>query len=368
MESSVKAFAQQRGITITTDQLNTRTDLLNLPNGTLNLETGELFPNNPNDLITQTFGAELDEDAQCPQFEQFMQDAVPDPAVRGYVQRALGYSLLGRPVERAMFMLHGPSGTGKSVMTSVMTQMFGDYGATAPASTFRQKQQEASLDLHMLRSKRFVATSEMPEGVMLDEELVKRVTGGDMVTTRGLYERYQDWRPRCVVWIATNFLPKVNSDDNAIWRRAKTIKMPTEFGADGREEILGYADVLIEERNGILNWLLAGLADYHQRGLDEPSVVTQEILAYRTESDTVASFIRDRVDEGALVPDTEEFIKSSLFFGMYQKYCQEGGGRGLSQRRFAHRLRALGYEPIKVGGVAGWKGLIHNPSEGFGLF
>lgn len=368
MEAAIKVFAQQPGITVTANELNQRTELLNLPNGTLNLATGELLPNNPADLITQTFGAELDPDAQCPMFEQFMVDAIPDPAVRAYVQRALGYSLLGRATERAMFMLHGPSGTGKSVMTSVMTRIFGDYGATAPASTFRLKQQEASLDLHMLRNKRFVATSEMPEGASLDEELIKRVTGGDMVTSRGLWERYQDWRPRCVVWIATNFLPKVNSDDNAIWRRAKTIKMPTEFGADGREEIQGYADILIEERNGILNWLLDGLADYQQRGLDEPSVVTQEILAYRTESDTVASFIRDRIDEGALVPSPDETIKSSVFFGMYQRYCQESGGRGLSQRRFAHRLRALGYEPTKIGGIAMWRGLVHNASEGFGLF
>jgi putative DNA primase/helicase len=362
--AAIARFSSQPGISILPEDFDRDPELLNLPNGTLNLHTHEILPHDQNDLITMTFGAELDKDAECPMFEQFMADSIPDVSVREYVQRALGYSMLGKPSERTMFLLHGPSGTGKSVLTSVMTSVFGGYGTTAPATTFRLKNNDTSIDLHKLRGKRFVATSEMPEGAQLDEELVKRITGGDVMTSRGLYENYQDWKARCVVWIATNFLPKVNSDDDAIWRRAKTVRMDTEYGSDGRPEFKGYADVLLLERNGILNWLLVGLAAYQQRGLDEPSAVTQDIQDYRVEADTVASFVRDLADDGILVHEDEAEIRFSALYNLYEKYGADNNFRPLGSRRFAHRLKALGYSNQKLGGQSIWRGLRQNLEHG----
>lgn len=364
LKAAVTRFSICPGVQVGNGDFDKEARLLNLPNGTLDLESGELLAHAPEDFLTKIFGAELDKDATCPRFEQFMEDAVPDASVREYVQRALGYTLLGDPAERAMFMLHGPSGTGKSVLTSLMTMVFGDYGGTAPASTFRIKKQGDTLDLHKLRGKRFVATSEMPEGQLLDEDLVKRVTGGDMVTSRAHYEQFSEWRPQCVIWIATNFLPKVNSDDNAIWRRAKTIHMATEFGSDGREEIRNYARILYEEASGILNWLLQGLQAYKLRGLDEPSAVTLDIEAYRVDVDIVASFIRDKLEEGVLVKETEAEIKSSILNAMFEAHCQENRQSPMGRRRFANRMKAMGYVPVKVGGSSIWKGLRNDPDHG----
>jgi putative DNA primase/helicase len=359
--AAIARFSAQPGIAITPGLFDGNLDLLNLPNGTLNLVTGELQPHNPDDLITLTFGAEYDPEATCPKFRRFMTDILPSPRIQAYVQRALGYTLLGTPTERAMFLLHGPSGTGKSVLTSVMTRIFGGYGITAPATTFRLKKNDTSVDVHRLRGRRFVTTSEMPEGVLLDEELVKRITGGDVITSRSLYEEYQDWKAQCVVWIATNFLPRVNSDDNAIWRRAKSIPMQTEFGQGGLEEILGYAEHLVVERSGILNWLLEGLTGYREQGLNQPPEITADIDSYRTDVDAVASFIRDRLDDGLLVRRDGYKIRSSVLNGLYTQYCDENRLPALGARRFANRLRALGFIPDKIGGVAMWSGLEHIP-------
>ncbi len=364
IQAAIHCFGAQPGISLTTDAFNNDPSLLNLPNGTLDLESMELLPHDPENLLTLTMGAELDKDAECPLFEQFMVDAFPDISVREYVQRALGYSMLGNPKERVMFMLHGPSGTGKSVLTRVMTKVFGGYGATAPASTFRIKKQSETIDLHKLRGARFVATSELPDGQQLDEDLVKRLTGGDSVTSRGHYEPFSEWRPRCVVWIATNFLPRVTADDNAIWRRAKTILMGTEFGSDGKKEILGYADVLAQEHDGILNWLLAGLHAYQLRGLEEPDAITRDVETYRMDVDQVACFVHDRTDEGLLVKDPAGEIRSQVLRTLFDQYCTEQRQSPLGGRRFANRLRALGYEPVKIGGVAHWRGLRHNLEHG----
>jgi putative DNA primase/helicase len=365
LQAAITRYQCQPGIPVTPDAFDQNQDLLNLGNGTLNLLTSELRPHSPDNMLTLTFGAELDPGASCPLFKQFMADILPSPEVRAYVQRALGYTMLGRPTERVMFLLHGPSGTGKSVLTSVMTQMFGGYGTTAPATTFRIKKNETSIDVHRLRGRRFVATSEMPEGALLDEELIKRLTGGDHISSRSLYEDYQVWTPKCVIWIATNFLPRVNGDDNAIWRRAKSIPMRTEFGTDTNPEILGYASVLMQERNGILNWLLAGLASYQEYGLDQPQEITDDIESYRVDVDSVASFLRDKTDDGVLALQSGATVRSSVLNTLYSDYCAENRVQPMGVRRFAKRLRSLGtgLEPTKVGGQSVWTGLRYIPEN-----
>lgn len=367
IEAAMNMFASEPGISITTDAFDRDPDLLNLTNGTLDLVSGELLEHDPKNMLTLTMGASLDKDAEAPLFHQFMEQAFPDDSIRAYVKRAMGYTLLGRPSERTLFLLHGPSGTGKSVFTSVMTEVFGGYGATAPASTFRMKKQSETLDLHKLKGARFVATSEMPEGQQLDEDLVKRISGGDKVTSRGHYEAFTEWKPSCVIWIATNFLPKVNSDDGAIWRRAKTVPMMTEFGTEksGIEEVGNFASMLIQEADGILNWLLEGLHEYRMLGgLNEPAAITAGIEAYRIDVNVTASFIRDKVEEGVLVKDEHAETRSSQLRAIFDQYCSENHIPVLGARRFQNQLKTLGFEPSKIGGQAWWRGLRINLEYG----
>lgn len=353
-------FKAQPGISVEGSAFDMDLDLVNMQNGVLRLSTREVVAHDPKYMMTLTMGASYEPEATCPRFLQFMEEVLPDPDVRTYVQRALGYSLMGKPNERAMFMLHGPSGTGKSVLTGVMTGLFGGYGTTAPASTFRLKKNETTVDVHQLKGKRFVATSELPAGTQLDEELVKRITGGDIVVSRSLYESFSHWKARCVIWIGTNFLPKLSSDDNAIWRRVRTVAMKTEFGPHANTEIKGLAEMLLQERDGILNWLLDGLDSYKSsKGLAEPVAVTNDINGYRTDMDSVASWFRDATVEGDIIIDPEGRIHTQFLYQMYTAHCSETGFNPLGRIRFVKRLSGMApnMKSEKIGGQMTWFGL-----------
>lgn len=363
VSSVLNRFRAQDGIAVGPESFDSNLDLLNLQNCTFNLATNEVTAHDPANMITMTFDANYNPEAQCPRWLQFVEEVFPDENIRKYVQRALGYSLTGRPTKRVMFLLHGPSGTGKSVLTSVVTQLFGDYGATAPATTFRLKKNETTVDVHQLRGKRFVSTSEMPEGAQLDEELVKRMTGGDAIRSRALYESFHEWRARCVIWIATNFLPRLSSDDNAIWRRAKAVPMRTEFGPhSNKQEIEGLADQLLQERDGIFNWLLDGLAEYREVGLAEPAVITAGIRAYRVDTDSVASWLQEEIDTGAIAINYDGRVASQLLYQRYVSHCQTEGTQPLGHLRFSKRLSTVDFklESKKIGGARVWCGLQFN--------
>ena len=349
-----------RGVTKRAGEFNPDRHLLNVRNGVLDLKTGQLAPHDPSYLMTRMFGASFRENALCPRFEKFMEDVLPDPVMRDYVKRALGYTLLGDADRRAMFLIYGPSGTGKSTLMEIMRALFGDYGVTAPSGTFRSRR-EATLtnDLHGLRGKRFVTTSETAESATFDEDLLKRLTGRDRVQSRELYQANQEWTPECSLWLATNHPPRFNSDDDAIWRRAKLIPFTTQF--TGTAEIPDMARSIIDggEADGILNWLLEGLQDFLANGLGEPEAVQEAAEEQRHQSDSVMRFLDDKLADGILVESPDETIRSSELFMMYQEYARTFSEKPLGVRRFVNRLTSLSNLDLYKahGGHNTWRGI-----------
>lgn len=364
IEAAVKTLRSWPGFTVTVSELNDDRRLINVANGILDLglsaET-RLRPHDPSLRMTRVMGAAYDPSATCPNFDGFMERVLPDPAMRGYVQRALGYSMLGDADQRSLFLVCGPSGTGKSTLMATMELVFGDYGLPAPSGTLRAAGKEGSSpsnDLHMLRGKRFVSTSETNEHTAYNEDLIKRLTGRDRIQSRSLYQNFQDWSPVCAIWLATNHPPRFSSDDDAIWRRAKVIPFNTVLLGDG--EVPDYAhNVLAAERDGILNWLLAGLQDYLAHGLGEPDEVREMAREVRLQSDSVARFLDDQITDGVLIRDEGQRIRSTELYSMYQEWSRRLGERTLGSRRFTHRIMSS-YPDLSNARLQGnyfWRGL-----------
>jgi putative DNA primase/helicase len=208
-----------------------------------------------------------------------------------------------------------------------------------------------------------VTTSETAEGANFDEDLLKRLTGRDSVTSRELYQANQEWIPECTLWLATNHPPKFNSDDDAIWRRAKLIPFTTQFTGAGEIHDMSRR-MLVPEANGILNWLLAGLRAFLAHGLGEPAAVVQAAKDLRSESDSVVRFLDDYVIDGTLALGEGYVIKSKELYLMYQAWCHIAGERPLRTRRFAHRLESADRGLSCVRGEAGTD--FHGVGRGYG--
>lgn len=342
--SAINLLKAMQGATISASEMDTQLNLINLPTGTFNIETQQQESHNREHLMTRLMQANYNPEATCPKFEAFMEQVLPDEQVRRYVQRAVGYSLLGRADRRAFFLIYGPSGTGKSQFLSTMEYVFGDYGATAAEGTFRTKDSGGgpNNDLHGLRGKRFVSTSETAENASFNENLLKRLTGRDQVVSRDLYQSNITWTPECALWLATNHPPRFNSDDDAIWKRAKLVPFLTKFGTDV-PEIPDYARTyLYAEADGILNWILAGMYDFLANGLGEPEAVATAATDHRAQSDSVVRFLEDQISEGTLVESPTGTIRTKELFAMYDAWSRTSGERGLGSRRFINRLESTG--------------------------
>lgn len=381
IESVLKIASRDPRIACKASDFDKDPNLMTLSNGTLNLATGKLGPHDPRHMLTRLVNAPFVPDAKTGRWTEFMEQVMPDPEVRQYLQRVCGYMLTGTLNERIMILVHGESGTGKTQFLEAIKGVLGDFAGVAPASAFQPRvagYKGPSEDLHKLKGKRFVIQSELDAGSKLNESLVKSIIGGDTQTTRPLYGDPVDWNPEYTVFLATNYLPRISSSDNAIWNRVKPVKFEQVF-IDGSGQALDPDSRNIgrkmaqEEPEVILNWLLEGLAAYREHGLEEPEKVKAWLNEYREEVDTTRQFINEAPEEGRILVEPGQKVASRELYKAYVAWCQDNSIMPLGSKTFSERMASNGFERkhVKTGsqwegiGLVGWIKDAQTPAAGF---
>lgn len=369
----METFGRQKGISVAPEAFDARQDLLVLDNGTFDLSSMLLREHDPKDMITKRISVSYDRDATCPRWDKYLTEALPDLEQRKYIQRAVGMTILAKMDDAAFFVLHGLTGCGKSQFVNVMRAVLGEYAAEAAPSTFQASRfgnagNGPTDDIHSLRGVRFASVSETEEGEVLKEALLKRVTGGDELTSRTLHQRNTTWKPQFTVWMMTNHKPKLSSTDGAIWRRVKPIHFPMNFSESTSRELGLSKKIVSTELSGVFNWVLEGVREYLRIGLAEPAETTAAIADYRAEVDPVQTFLTEGVDEGRITLDPESKIKPGDLRKAYLDWCVNNGVRHpVGERKFSQRLEELGFESTRGnGGVRLRVGIRVNDAFGSG--
>jgi len=356
-EARIKAMVSlaesEPGVSVRPDDLDRDPWLMTVGNGTLNLQTGELQTHDRTDLITKLAPVRYDESATCPTWLAFLDRVLAGKSdLIDFVQRAIGYSLTGRTVERVAFILHGVGRNGKSTLLETVSDAVGDYGIRTPTETLLARR-EAGIgnDVAQLKGMRYVFASEADEGRRLDEAKVKDLTGGDTVSARFLYSEAFTFRPEFKLWLGTNHKPVVRGTDEAIWDRLKLI--PFEVRIPEHEQDKTLRDKLKAESPGLLAWAVQGCLSWQRDGLGAPRAVEAATAAYRTEQDVFGAFLDD-----ACLLKPELTVTAKDLYSAYQRWCEESGEKPMSQKAIGQRLTERGLEQIRLtGGTRAWRGV-----------
>ena len=323
--------------------LDTNPWLLNCPNGTLNLRTGELGRHDPTNRISKLCPTSFDTNARCEHWERFLQGVFHTQTLIDFVQRVLGYSLTGDVREQTLFIFWGAGSNGKSTLLNACMDTLGpDYSLQAASGLLIAKNIESHpTDLADLFGRRFVVSAETEDSKRLSEALVKQLTGGDRVRARRMRENFWEFQATHKVVLCTNHRPEVRGTDHGIWRRLALIPFNVRFwnpdkaetGPDELRQDKSLPDKLRNESEGILAWAVRGCLDWQRNGLQVPDEVRAATDEYRTDQDTIAAFL----DECCLV-GTQYVVKASLVYEKYREWCERSGEYALTQRRFGRQL------------------------------
>lgn len=327
------------GIPVLVADLDANPWLLTVANGTIDLRTGQLQAADRADLITKASPVAWAPDAACPTWERFLEQILPCPALRAFVQRSCGYALTGDVSEQVLIINHGPGSNGKSTFQETMRAVLGEHAKpAAPKLLLSQKHDEHPTAIADLHGRRLVLSHEVGDGLHLDEALVKELTGGDQLKARYMRQDYWDFAPTFKLWLACNHKPKIRGTDNGIWRRIRLV--PFEVTIPDGEQDKHLLDKLRAELPGILAWAVDGGQAWQREGLNPPPVVIDATAAYRLASDLVAQFIDECCVEGDLYQ-----VRSTALYEEYKGWCGANGlDFPLSQKALAKQLDEKGYD------------------------
>jgi putative DNA primase/helicase len=308
---------------------------LNVQNGTVDLRTGQLRDHDKTDRITKLAPVELRDDWGCPTMLDFLGRIFDgNEELIGFVQRAVGYSLTGRTDEQCFFLLHGTGSNGKSTLLEVLRHVLGDYAlnTSADALMMTHRGRGPDNDIARLRGARLVTASESGEKRRLDEERVKRLTGGDTVTARFLHREYFEFQPLFKLWLAANAKPEIQGTDHGMWRRVRLIPFAVQIPEHEKDPRM--SEKLKEEAPGILAWAVEGCLAWLDGGLQAPAEVTDATAEYRADEDVLTRFIEDE----CIVLDQAQ-VSTGALYTRYADWCREQGESPMSSKALSGRVK-----------------------------
>lgn len=326
--------------------------LLNTTRGAYDLRTAERIPDIREFNVTKKTSCGLPDftTVECTRWYQFINEIMSgDNEKIAFLQRALGYSILGINREECMFVAYGSkTRNGKGTLFSTISTVLGsDYvGAVSPDLICEGKNGKSTdfnapqPALTKLVGTRLVTMSESSKDVRLDAASMKTITGRDTLTTRDLYESSFDFVPQFTLWLNTNHLPAVTDDtvfsSNRIW----VIEFNEHFDEQSQDKDLKELFARPENRPTILKWLFDGCSAYLKDGLRVPKSVREATENYRKIHDRVGCFLEEMCDRS----DDKSRVLRGKLYSAYRQWCfkPENKYNPLSSTNFYNELMVRG--------------------------
>ncbi len=313
--------------------------LINCLNGTYDLENFTFREAKWDDYLTMqtNFRHTIKRNVKCKRWEQFIAEVTEqDEDKADFLQRALGYSILGMSNEECMFILYGKTTrNGKSTLLNTIEYLLGDYAKVAPVGLIsrgdRKKDAEAaSPTLAGLKGKRFVTMAESNAYGKLDEEQIKQLTGGEEISARALYQSAITYKPQFTLWLSCNDLPMVTDKSLFASERVKVIDFNRHFSPDEQDIHLKDEFTTPEAMQGIFMWLIRGYIRYKERGLSMPENIKEVVTNYEKQNDIVLQFLEAR----CVKADDSDRVKRKELYQSFKIWAKSEGEYVFSARKF----------------------------------
>jgi putative DNA primase/helicase len=278
----------------------------------------------------------LDAEQDCERWLTFISEICQgDEGKADYLQKALGYSMLGEAPEECMFILHGKTTrNGKSTLLDAVQHALGDYSDVARVELICRQRgasdaNTATPELARLKGRRFVTMAESDSAGRLDEGAIKRMTGGEKISARNLYESAFTFTPQFTLWLSCNDLPAVTDRSLFASDRLRVIEFNRHFSEAEQDKGLKTYFKTEKAMRGIFLWLLGGWAKYRRTGLIMPDSMCKVVSQYQRDNDLVVQFLEEKFTR-----DPGSRIKQKDCYELFKIWCRKNGCNTMGSRRF----------------------------------
>ena len=350
------------------EKINSNLDLLGFDNGIFDLKKMEFRKGQPDDYVTIStkysipisnltkpvpFDDLYNHITSDPNFtnvnnelNDFIAQVLPnrpddngdrtDTRIREYVLRFFSSCLSGNVREEKFYFWTGSGGNGKSKIIELLDLSLGDYSKTldvAYLTTKRGSSSSASPEVETLKYARFVACSEPEEHDKIYVGKLKQITGGDKLTSRGLFKETTEFKPQFKIILMCNELPKLQNQDGGTWRRIEVVNFISKFSDNPKptEENPNQFVADIDLSNKLDNWklmfmltLLSKYRDYTNLGTSPPEEVKNGTKQYKQDSDIITNWFNSDIEECDLIDGVAPTSMDTLY-ECFKEWCNSEG-------------------------------------------
>ena len=270
-----------------------------------------------------------DTDKPSPEFDKFISDTLPDPAVRRLVQQYVGYTLISDTRFQVAQWWFGNGANGKGFLAQIVSALHRKVSA-ADIEDLGGFGAENLIDASL------ITVDETPKRI--DEQKLKSAISGDDMNINRKYHVPVTVRLRAKWLLRGNDKPALSDQTDGIWRRLQIIEFTEKFEGNRRDDML--ADRIVEnELPGVLRWAVDGLVMLLQAGgfKDIPESVQAAKREMQVETDNVLGWW---VAKDVQVCDAPRTSKDSAYRN-YSVWCKDSGMMPLGAPRFWVRVRSI---------------------------
>lgn len=271
----------------------------------IDIDKNERVPTSPDLMIKaeDVFEAEWDPAAACPVWDKTIYGIVgahPEgerERVRILIEDCMSQIIIRRNRPRSIskgLILLGPKSTGKSKILEAVRAVLNDNMVTS-AGLAALDGQFAGLPLY---GKAAWLTDELPhDGKPVHDDWLKRLITNEPVTINRKFKDHWHGRLNLVMMFATNDMPDMNDQSQALMDRMLVIRCQNQFKEGERDEYL--TEKLNNERNGILQMLVRAANRLRVRGyFDVPAQIKSDMVDISENQNDFGHFVKHAFEIG----------------------------------------------------------------------
>ena len=296
-----------------TKNIDSNPYLLCFTNGVFDFKSKQFRDGYPQDYITKTTGIPYmtynsDKSGEIGnEIMTFMEQLFPKTELCRYMWDHLASVLIGIKKEHAFNIYRGSGSNGKSILTDLMSQCLGDYKGTVPITLVTDKRSSiggATPEVMQLKGVRYAVMQEPSKDAIINEGIMKELTGGDPLLGRALYCDSEIFIPQFSLVVCTNALFEIKSNDDGTWRRMKLVDFLAKFISEGETHTDDTKYVFTKDKSlkeKLPKWAPVFISMLIKRACETDGEVKdcQEVVAasckYRQSQDAISGYIMEKI-------------------------------------------------------------------------
>lgn len=259
---ALKYRIQNKTLITRNDFINPK-NLINLKNGTYNLDTDELLEHNPNYYFQGILEIDYDKNADCPIWKKALEGMFLSASDLLRTQKWFGYQFVRENREQFAHGYFGESESGKSQILKIMRDLLGPKNVTN--FNLQEFSNPNMYALASLYGKYANINYDMSTSQLRNMENFKMITAGDPLPARNPYkEPFMFVNYAKLTW-ACNKLPKISDEiinTPEIKRRIMLTQIKKGHKDEDKDKDIYYK--FIKELPGIFNWAVEGYRLYYK--------------------------------------------------------------------------------------------------------